>query len=266
MFKQILKTLDRKILKKGVSRNILKYQQIILRQKLKRENFHTFEVFYTKKQKNPLAELFDIYGSDKGSNKDKSHVFEWDPHSYSDVYFLLFESQRLKIERVFECGIGTNNPRFLSSMGEKGKPGASLRAWRDYFPNSEIFGADIDKSILFSEHRIRTGYVNQLNQESIETFLKEFELNDIDIVIDDGLHTFEAAISLFEGVSHKLAHNGIYVIEDIHPNEIGNFITYFKKKNIRVNYVIFKSNEKIPLGSLIWIHSSDIKACQYSDQ
>ena len=42
-------------------------------------------------------------------------------------------------------------------------------------------------------------------------------------------------------------------------------IAYFKKKNIRVNYVIFKSNSKIPLGSLIWIHSGDTKTSQYSD-
>jgi len=29
-------------------------------------------------------------------------------------------------------------------MGKFGKPGASLRAFSQYFPNSEIFGADID--------------------------------------------------------------------------------------------------------------------------
>jgi hypothetical protein len=264
MLKQTLKTVDRKILNKGVSRSILKYQQTIMRQKLKRENFHTFEVFYTKNQKDSLAELFDIHGSDKGSNKSTGHVFDWDPKSYSDIYSLLFESKKLKIKRVFECGIGTNNPLFPSSMGERGKPGASLRAWRDYFPNSEIFGADIDKSILFQEQRIRTGYINQLDQASIQQFLKEFDLKDIDIVIDDGLHTFEAAINLFEVVLHKLTYEGIYIIEDIHPKEIEKFVKYFNNKSLRVNYVIFKGRNKIPVGSLIWIYGTDIKAGQHS--
>lgn len=151
-------------------------------------------------------------------------------------------------------------------MGEKGKPGASLRAWRDYFPNSEIFGADIDKSILFQERRIRTGYINQLNQISIQQLVKEFDLVDIDIVIDDGLHTFEAAISLFEVVSHKLTYEGIYIIEDIHPKEIEKFIKYFNNKKLRVNYAIFKGSRNIPAGSLIWINGSDIKTLEYSQQ
>ena len=33
-------------------------------------------------------------------------------------------------------------------MSINGKPGASLRAWRDYFVNSVVYGADIDKNIL----------------------------------------------------------------------------------------------------------------------
>ena len=34
-------------------------------------------------------------------------------------------------------------------MGIKGKPGASLRVWKDYFPNANIIGVDIDENILF---------------------------------------------------------------------------------------------------------------------
>ena len=41
-------------------------------------------------------------------------------------------------------------------MNINGKPGASLRAWRDYFENALIYGADIDKNILFKENRINT--------------------------------------------------------------------------------------------------------------
>ena len=39
-------------------------------------------------------------------------------------------------------------------MGSEGVPLASLRAWRDYFKNANIYGADIDKGILKDEERI----------------------------------------------------------------------------------------------------------------
>ena len=52
-------------------------------------------------------------------------------------------------------------------MTLNGKPGASLKVWKDYFVNAQIFGADIDRNILFKEDRIETYHVNQLDQESI---------------------------------------------------------------------------------------------------
>ena len=39
-------------------------------------------------------------------------------------------------------------------MGTEGKPGASLRAFRDFCMNAEVIWADIDKRILFKEDRI----------------------------------------------------------------------------------------------------------------
>lgn len=52
-------------------------------------------------------------------------------------------------------------------MGDYGPSGASLRVLRDYFPNALIVGADIDKSVLFQEARIKTCYVDQLDAESV---------------------------------------------------------------------------------------------------
>ena len=62
---------------------------------------------------------------------------------------------RLNNLNIFEVGLGTNNVDVPSNMGKDGKPGASLRAWRDYFPN-----ADIDTRILFKEDKIQTFYTN----------------------------------------------------------------------------------------------------------
>ena len=72
-----------------------------------------------------------------------------------------------------EVGLGSNNTELLSNMGSDGKPLASLRAWRDYFPNAQIYGADIDKDILTNEERIKTFFVDQTKPDTIREMLKK---------------------------------------------------------------------------------------------
>jgi hypothetical protein len=146
------------------------------------------------------------------------------------------------VKLVFECGLGTNNPDFQSNMTVDGMPGASLRVWRDYFKNAQIYGADIDKDILFQEDRIKTYYVDQLNTPSIEAMWKKIGMQNFDIIIDDGLHTTDANINLFINSFNKLKKNGIYIIEDVHTFEINNITEKLKEFNPEL--VILK-NKKI---------------------
>ena len=75
-----------------------------------------------------------------------------------------------------------------------------MRVWRDYFPNANVYGADIDKDILFSEERIKTFYIDQLNPSSIKDFWEKVNTKDFDLIVDDGLHTFKAGITLFKNL------------------------------------------------------------------
>lgn len=178
-----------------------------------------------------LHELFFKYGSDKGAPQDRAHPISLMPaHTYADLYCQLFNLARNSIQRVFECGLGTNNLSFNSNMGKAGLPGASLRAWRDYFPNAEIFGADIDASVLFSDERITTFYVDQTVADSIEAMWKRISVEDFDVMIDDGLHTFDAGKTLFESSIGKLRPGGIYVIEDINPSDKQEFYDFFSRQ------------------------------------
>ena len=204
---------------------------------------YKFTVYY-KKSPNLLSELCDKYGSDKGSINSEDKPFSWRPHNYTDYYEHLFASKRKLITKVFECGIGTNNINLVSNMTASGKPGASLRVWRDYFTNATIFGADIDRNILFQESRIRTGYINQLDPVSIHEFWTSIAKNDFDVMIDDGLHTFEAGVTLFENSIQYLDSNGTYVIEDIYSKDLLKFRQYFDKTIFKVEYITFKSPER----------------------
>jgi hypothetical protein len=101
-------------------------------------------------------------------------------------------------------------------MGIDGKPGASLRGWAELFPNSYIYGADIDERILFNDNRIRTYYCDQTSQDSIRELWNNInDVDKFDIIIDDGLHKFYPNVNFFENSIHKLKYGGYYIIEDI---------------------------------------------------
>ena len=127
-------------------------------------------------------------------------------------------------------------------MGISGKPGASLRVWRDYFKNAQIYGADIDKNCLFQDGRIKTFYVDQLNNESIKEMWKNISKDNFDIIIDDGLHSEDASTSLFFNSFHKLKDGGIYIIEDVHYNYINSL--YKKLFSYSPEVIILNDNQR----------------------
>lgn len=159
---------------------------------------------------NDLCFIMNFYGSDKGHPENDCN------HTYTRIYNEIFKNVRHKNLRLFELGLGTNNTDIPSNMGVNGKPGASLRGWRQYFPNASVYGADIDKRILFQEDRIKTFYCDQNNPDAIRALWQNDDLTDnFDIIIEDGLHIFDSNVCFFEHSWHKLNIGGIYIIEDI---------------------------------------------------
>jgi hypothetical protein len=150
-----------------------------------------------------------------GSDKGRRH------HNYTPIYSALLSSRSQEPLRIFELGLGTDNPKVPSSMGTSGIPGASLRGWRTLFPKATIVGADIDRNILFSEVRITSYYCDQTSADSIKKLWKQPDLREgVDIIIDDGLHTYEANTCFLENSLRHLRPKGIYVVEDINQNDI----------------------------------------------
>lgn len=164
----------------------------------------------------PLCEIMGRNRSDKGA---QDITASW--HNYTTFYYSIFKHLQNKPIRLFELGLGTNNVNIPSNMGADGVPGASLYGWREFFPNAQIFGADIDSSILFSSENITTFYCNQCVPALIRNLWNREELkSNFDIIIDDGLHEFDANVCFLENSLHKLNVNGVYIIEDIHVKYI----------------------------------------------
>lgn len=160
-----------------------------------------------------LCKIMNHYGSDKGSG--------W--HNYTTTYHDLFKKKREEELNVFELGIG--DAVFVQYSQHDAKSGASIRGWRDYFPNANVYGGDIDKTVLFEDDRIKTFYCDQLDSAVIKEMWENPELKDkkFDIIIDDGLHEFDANINFFRNSFHKLKDDGIFIIEDLHQITLPRF-------------------------------------------
>lgn len=159
-----------------------------------------------------MCRVMTRYGSDKGHGS----------HNYTTVYSTLFKGWHDRPLRIFELGLGTNNPEVASNVGIHALPGASLRGWRELFPHALVYGADIDRDILFQEDRIKTFFCDQLDQAAIRQLWAQPDLRGgVDIIIEDGLHTFEAGCSFLEGSLEQLRPGGVYVVEDIGQESIG---------------------------------------------
>jgi hypothetical protein len=153
-----------------------------------------------------MCRVMTRHGSDKGSGV----------HNYTTIYSAILGKLREQPLRIFELGLGTNNPDLISSMGLHGHPGASLRGWRELFPRALVSGADIDRDVLFEEDRIKTFYCDQRDSVAIRDLWSQCALQGgFDFIIDDGLHTFEGNTSFLDGSLEQLRPGGFYVIEDI---------------------------------------------------
>jgi len=149
-----------------------------------------------------LCELAEKYGSDKVKS-----IF----HDYTPFYDSLLSGREIK--RVLEIGIGTKP--IMDPYVKNYQPGASLRMWRDYFHGAEIWGLDIDPTVLFHELGIHTMLCDQSSEESLLNTAAALG-EKFDFILDDGSHHGpHQALTANTFIPTLLAPNGVYVIEDI---------------------------------------------------
>ena len=157
-----------------------------------------------------LAALFATHGSDKDRN------------GYSSLYTALFTHLKEAPINVLEVGIGTMLPGRSSMKGympDSYQPGASLRAWRDFFPNGSIHGLDVQPDCLFSEQRITTHHCNSTEEFHCRAWKKLVKLT-FDIIVDDGSHWDKDQLATLKNLWPSLKSGGYYVIEDVMPDSL----------------------------------------------
>ena len=160
-----------------------------------------------------LSAIFTRCGTDKVIN------------GYAGLYEALFSRGRHEIRRVLEIGIGTMIPGAPSSMvgfaPEGYKPGASLRAWREFFPNATIYGADIQPDTQFSdEERIVTVLCDSSDPDQVKKLMSTFNNEQFDIIIDDGSHILANQLKTLRNLYPFLKSGGFYIVEDCGHNAL----------------------------------------------
>ena len=205
----------------------------------------SFSYLSNSKNNKQLTDLMNLFGSDKGGRNNH--------HNFASYYSEIFFHKRNDIKNFLEIGLGTNDTSVLSNMGSNGIPLASLRAWRDYFKNANIYGADIDKNILKNEDRIETFYVDQTDPITIKEMFKNIGEKKFDIILEDGLHEYNANICFFENAIEYLDPNGTYIIEDVYYKDQDKFIKYFENKKYNFSIVDIFHEKNIANNCLIII-------------
>jgi len=160
-----------------------------------------------------LAEIFDRWGTDKATN------------GYVGAYECLFRKGRNEVGALLEIGIGTMIPGVHSSMvgyaGQGYKPGGSLRAWRDFFPNATVYGMDVQRDTQFAdEERIVTLLGNSTDLSQVGQALQHARHKTFDIIIDDGSHYAADQIATLKNLFPLLNPSGTYVVEDLVGTQI----------------------------------------------
>ena len=166
----------------------------------------------TRKTLQEILKEFDLnisnnpnYGTDKGDYK--SYVDGFYENNFSP-----FRDQELTL---VEIGV---------------RSGASLKLWKEYFSRAKIIGIDSLRDFTVNNIPINQDWVSgdriaYINGDAyIQTTADQ--VNNIDILIDDGPHTVQSHIALLELYIPKMSKNGLIIIEDINydPNFLSRFI------------------------------------------
>jgi len=146
-------------------------------------------------------------------------------HNYIVGYASLFDDIKLNVKNMLEIGIGSVENNQMHHVAAQGyRTGNSLRCWRDYFINANIFGIDIYDvhEQMKDDDRIFTFVADQGNETDLFNVVQN--INGIDIIVDDGSHILYHQIFSFMFLEKYLSNKGIYVIEDIQANNIQYFL------------------------------------------
>ena len=146
-----------------------------------------------------LTAIANKYRTDKGT-------IEGECHSFTEFYDDILKDKRNEQLNILEIGVWN---------------GSSINMWAEYFPNSNVYGIDINinrSNGKIVNNNAQVFLCDGTNEEQINNFLNKIGNPKFDIIIDDGSHQFNHQMKSLLIFMNHLTDNGIYILEDLHTS------------------------------------------------
>lgn len=180
-----------------------------------------------------LDNLFLNFNCDKGT----TCFFEGKKilsHNYS-IYYEKYLS-KLKNEKLKILELGSHE-------------GKGIASFFFYFPNSEIFGANINPfQMKFVSTRITELFVDVKSKKIIEN-LAEHLPNKLDIIIDDASHNLRDILITLPVLFKSIKSGGYYIIEDMDQFHVFKNLNPYKNE-LTPKEILLKIKNKEPFESI----------------
>ncbi len=177
-------------------------------------------------KKESLNELFNYFGTDKGTNVINPYSQESNEilgHGFAKFYEKKFKNIKYDKFEILEIGAWE---------------GASTAAFMNYFPNSKIYCIDKNFRFKFRSKRVFFNYCDINDSRDLKKISTQFYQKKFKIIIDDASHILTDMIKSLKFFFNYLENDGIFIIEDF------NAPVYFNSLND-------SNNKEIMIGDLL---------------
>ena len=89
-----------------------------------------------------------------------------------------------------------------------------------FFSLATVIGGIDDERAIFRDERIETYFVDRTRPETLEALLRQLGDAPLDLVVDDGLLTFEANLNVYRATYRMIPPSGFLVIEDVRNEDV----------------------------------------------
>lgn len=144
------------------------------------------------------------YPTDKSPYNEDNNLHK---HAYTGIYDMLFSSKRYERMNFGEIGIYNNH---------------SMQCWREYFPNSILYGFENNENYLKKAMMIDNlshTYYLKTDVKDVDSINKSLCNIGFDILIDDSTHEFEDQIRIINIAYKYLKPGGMLIVEDVFLSE-----------------------------------------------
>jgi cephalosporin hydroxylase len=132
-------------------------------------------------------------------------------HGFLNLYERFLDPIRAEVRSVLEIGVCD---------------GASLPMWRDFFPNANVVGLDINPDTLkHAGERITVEIRDQSNVADLVEVARTY--GPFDLVVDDGSHQWDHQITSLRSLLPHVKPGRYYILEDL-DTSYGTHVSIFR--------------------------------------